>query len=786
MVSFAALMRAFLRPTNIAALSLLLLSALFGGCKQDERPDASAELISAFAGSCSSRGFWSDAALSHTHKLVGVLQALKEKDHCKGLDETFRKIHSLETQLSFMLNNTAYRDYRVAEETIQEISLELKRPDVAANTELSATLTAALAEAKASLATKRVGKNVDQFHSATAQTAQALQALTSQTKDLSLCLSQSPAAAVQLATNALALGGSFITPVLGAGVGAVGALLNGAVDYVRHKGTNDGIWKLYGSSMPLALTCGLESMTQLYCQANDAFSLIDFQQKNYGTHGPSDLWTSLDILGRRMPVLNRWIQKVKTGVVPSNPDEAKRQIAVWSKIQFLDNASLDAEGNINATIELYEASKGKPDDQKDLVIKFVSGGANLAGSTTCSNNNCSASPLQLTTDWELYACYWVIGVEAGRKSCPKRDVMSNETQEQWLRNKVLTMVNLDDYMSGGGLRKNWEEILATARSRVDVEFSETITVDPTSLLDLAYQAQPDNLSPREILSMLEDFLTEAQGRPDDGKNPHHKPLIAATLATVKNLINALETPDEKKTAADRVSQLFAELELKKGARVFVERLTNLLTADIRERLKNEEFPKDISEILKAAGIDVHERLVAAGVSNLGTAATDINQSQSLVQSNIENFTAFFAPSFVKAVKELDKRAKKSGEPATGAHRPNGQTLAKLCLLLVSTDYEFKDKDARRVCSNARLTSIYADPKNPDEELDLEVGKVWAKLKTEPYYMNRVCAYHRFMRAERLAEIVRSTKLKQRDRQSKIYGILSDSSFDVPLGLAWAI
>ena len=45
--------------------------------------------------------------------------------------------------------------------------------------------------------------------------------------------------------------------------------------------------------MPLALTCGLEAMANLYCQASDSVELIEFQKANYPSNGqlPSVAWS---------------------------------------------------------------------------------------------------------------------------------------------------------------------------------------------------------------------------------------------------------------------------------------------------------------------------------------------------------------------------------------------------------------------------------------------------------------------------------------------------------------
>jgi hypothetical protein len=104
----------------------------------------------------------------------------------------------------------------------------------------------------------------------------------------------------------------------------------------------------------------------------------------------------------------------------------------------------------------------------------------------------------------------------------------------------------------------------------------------------------------------------------------------------------------------------------------------------------------------------------------------------------------------KSVEALHKAAIEAGEPADGANRPNGQTLAQLCTLILATGQEWPDQVSWKLCSKAVLSSIYPDPRG---QLTIRLEKLREEMEGKPLDV-RICAFHRFLRAGKLAEILR--------------------------------
>jgi hypothetical protein len=103
----------------------------------------------------------------------------------------------------------------------------------------------------------------------------------------------------------------------------------------------------------------------------------------------------------------------------------------------------------------------------------------------------------------------------------------------------------------------------------------------------------------------------------------------------------------------------------------------------------------------------------------------------------------------ESVEMLQKAAVEAGEPLRGSDRANGQVLGHLCTLILATGREWPKGFDPSICMQAYLDPLYGGHGSP--AFSIEVGKLAKELEGKPY-TNRFCAYHRYLRAERLAEM----------------------------------
>jgi hypothetical protein len=732
-------------------------------CK-DSRSTVSSDVISAFQSSCVTNGRWTQAALQHSANLVSVLETLKSDKACSNYVSTLNTIQSLSSQISAIAQNQTYSDYRISEETFQDLTLALQ--DMKTNPDAAASMLPYVISAQVDLAQKRAASDQadsqadrNRYVNSTQQLATLMQGvLGSMNSGLGSCLQQSPAASVELATNVVAIGGSFFSPIVGAGAQMLGELVNTAVEYVRTAAPESAIYDLYANEMPVALGCGLESMSELYCEENDAFSLLQIQAQGYPQPGqqPLPLWEGMDLLDRKFPILNTWLQSVKNGVLPTDQVEADRQNTIWKKLHGLDDYFRTIYADFKDGQKIYDATTDASQKQ-DILVKTL---ADVAHTLAPPRDDGSSGPnpfADKSSDSADFACWLVWGPTTAdcKKTDPEHPYGYDDIKE-YIRKVLLGAMPTADFNL---LNKNWSDLLDIVDKLITLEFSQTITADPQALLAAARQGVTPDQSPREVLLYINTFLQHMLDE-DDHTNPQLPGLIQDTMTMISDVIKILDDTsctDEHGNPIDcqtkrlkQIGDIFDKFQLRISLQFFIDRINNFVEWDLEYKLRHGQIPQDVQDVLISAGIDIRDRLSAAGqLQNVTPLVQDLDQGRKLIQGNIEVFRSFFTKSLGRAVQDLHDAAVRAGEPAEGADRPNGQTLGQLCTLVLATGQDWPADVSWDICSKAVLNSIYPDPKG---QLTIHLDKLKQDLDGKPLEY-RICAFHRFLRAGRLAEVV---------------------------------
>jgi hypothetical protein len=365
----------------------------------------------------------------------------------------------------------------------------------------------------------------------------------------------------------------------------------------------------------------------------------------------------------------------------------------------------------------------------------------IFGPSFSGNNSGRSTPnpfLEQTTDPRIFACWLVLGMKT---KCPAPSDSFQEP-EQYIRDHLLKAATFQ------GLFDHWKEIHDAVKTQVDKEFNRTITANPSSLIADAYESTPVNVSPRKVLEMLVSYLSDLK-KTGGVNNPAYKPFLDETTQLIQTVLKVLDLTGSDDSAT-RIGRIYQTFQLNRGLQIFSDRITRIVEWDLNARIKNGEFPQDLSEILKLAGAELKDRLVHAGQGETDSdLEKDLNNARSIAQANISAFRGFFDQAMGKSAEMLHKAAVEAGEPLRGANRPNGQMLGHLCTLILATGEKWPSKLDPSICENAFLDPLYAGPGSP--AFSIEVAKLAQELQGKPY-RTRFCAYHRYMHAERLAEI----------------------------------
>lgn len=698
-------------------------------------------VLQAFQNSCSSAGKWSEAVLQQNRLMVGVLQTLKDQDPCKAFSGKLATIESTSRQIEALLADQTYIDYRQAEEKLQSMMLALQSNlDPAVVTAMGEQIVAtqvSLAEKRAIYQTTRDIQGRDRYEKATLELNRYIQGLLTDSGGMTACLKSSPAAAVQLSSNLLAMGGSFISPIYGAAASVIGQIVNLGVEYFRTNQKEKEIYRLYASQVPTALTCGLESMTSLYCQADDAFSLLQLQSRKPDPTKPlHPVWADLDVIKRQLPNLDLWLQKVRNGVTPSNPTEAQRQNEIWQKVQGLENLNRTLLGFLNYRSQLYE-NESSPEDKINFLVSTVYAMSNYTSENT-SFNEYTSSPY-------TKVCY----LSQGLGACPSQNV--GEGVEEYIKRNF--SASLKDMSV---LIANWGQFFGVVERRVANEFNQSISMDPSSILTAAYEVNKEKISPVTATKSMIAFLVRLEETTSDDL-PQRKQLVVETTDLLEKFLELIADPDIR-DSKDKIREVFKIFQLGQNTKFLRDRISDFVMWDLTDHLHAGNFPEDAQDILISGAVDIKTRLEASAVAR-DLVEADLNTARMLATGNIETFNSFFHSSAGSSLEALWNKWKAAGEPATGVNRPFGQSLARLCIMQLTTRNQWPKELDWKYCQEAVLYSIYTRNGQP---LTIRLSDLKNQVAQMPV-SKRLCVYHSFVREGRVAEMLNQKSIFSKRR-----------------------
>ena len=177
------------------------------------------------------------------------------------------------------------------------------------------------------------------------------QDLLASAESLQQCYGAAPYMAYQLAGSLLALSGSFVTKELAAAFSLVGNFITSGVDAIRRMKLQAKILRLESTKLQAALPCAMESMADLYCDAESTYRLLELAKKSAGqTHWePTGVWKALDLINERLPVLISWLQEVRGGVEPPNSSAAAYINGFWDLLFSIQKARISVQGIFQET-----------------------------------------------------------------------------------------------------------------------------------------------------------------------------------------------------------------------------------------------------------------------------------------------------------------------------------------------------------------------------------------------------------------------------------------------------
>jgi hypothetical protein len=751
-----------------SVLGIVLLCSNLFSCKEDQSAGAADQMINHFAGSCrGSVGDWTVSALQQTQSLLAILKSIRdqqEKD-CAGVIQAIEQTQNIQTQLQRLSVDPDARYYRETEEKKFDLLLAIQRASLAVPPDpaLLASLRQELYSTEIELVSKKAAYTVGEHGRSKESIINGLSSLNNFAStllsqgNLGQCIDSAPAMPLGIAASMLSVAGNFTTPVLGAGLSLVGSLMSTTVNYVRKLPLDKLEVDLNNTTMQAAVTCSLEAMSDLYCDAENARRFVGFALDSYGKNSQSNTtWKGMDLLGRRLPILNYWLTKVASGVEPSDSFSAGKQNEIWDKQNTIRKIKNNTVGDINNTKRLLigVTDPNQIDEKEKAAFKKI---------IIDMYNTSGKSPID-----EVYSPLTTVCILGGSGSNPNSPCSPTYTGNPPNFEFVIDKYGIDGGLAG--LETRLTAMISSFERSINKELQDTINQDPSVLIAEATQRSLNNWSPLEVIKAVRDFTQEYAT--ELRKTPGNDRPLALADETIQILDTIASDIVSSSTPKAVVTSIVINLRLLDGMQFLNQRVTQIVTWDLEDKIRRGELPKDISDDLIAAGISVADVLARSGI-NVQRDATkvlgDISNAQYISRENLKNSVDFFA----KTIDKLAKKIKQSGIDAgeTDPNDPAQQRLASLCILTLTTSNTWpKDIDIK-TCRGTKLISAYKNSGVSLEFNDLE-RKILGGKKPLPY-KDKVCLYSNFLRASRIFS-AGNPELKSENPDSKLIPIEQNS------------
>lgn len=689
-------------------------------------------LLSFYAGSCKTSSQWTQAALADTEALVKTIDAIYKDPDCLNAIGAISQLNSLSQQLQMLdkLNETknSIADLDAEE---QELLIQLtKTSDSSVTYDINTSLRSVQLQRAKLLNGSRAGENLagsDKAailshiaHSANSSFAQ----ITANQK----CIDKNPSLLTSATSIVAGVGAAvaMVNPAIGIAMTAGATFTQVSIDGIKNAKQAHRIKKLTESTTTFeAYSCALESMSNRWCEMNDAESFIRFKakQRNRSLANP-DLAQAVTLNDREIPTILSWLNNIRNGVTPRTTADAGTREAALTRELMVRARSDYGLGLIEQKRRIYNSLK---DEEQWVFLRSII--ISLA-----PQSNMSMSSLKNPFD-DInppgFAPYYLIDIndESIKEQGSQYDGYKAFTAWTKPPGKIITL---------DMIRERYIDWRNKAAELVNRELAEVRQPDPLLTISSAnLESEPWMITPLDALKTIGDFL---ENNPPSENQRDFKHVYSDTLKKLRQLhdITAVaiatgdmnEDPTLKKTP---IEQIYDLAQLQYGTIVLQARLEMIVRISLLEYIKrsNEEDQTIVAQMLAADRFyETVSRI--SGTNSFATMNADLMKGKSYTMRNLSQFMELFGKNINRTLKKLHKQ--ELTVSATEALQIRQQRTSMCFLALTSPNVDkFIDIE---LCKDLKMSSIQdGGPETyviGDDSFKQDFGK-------------RVCTYRDFFR-----------------------------------------
>lgn len=769
------------------ALTLLGATSCQSGT---ENHSAASDLISAFENGCSLNGNYLQAALNQTQSLALTIEDLQKNNSCAGVSGALTTIQNLSSQIASVNSNSYASQVSNLASVQKTLMLQLgSSTDPTVTYELGSAYGINLlymAEAQASMVSTKGSQAQTPLQTGSLQMQGYVAQLASNQSNLLQCAQDSPALAAQLGAGMLAVAGSFTPTVAGTALSLAGNMISSALTFASNASYTDSLKDLDQIGMTTALPCGLEQMTDIYCQAQDIMDITHLEECSYNMSAPgcvpppvraegvvstSQFWQGLDVMERQLPALQLWINQAVTGITPSNSYAAQGMNDPATAVSILDDVARLAQGVMKSEEVKIGALKSPADQMKELenglttltsVLAYESistGCGGFSGGSGCTATAIlagegSATQILLDLVGQTPALYpgcnpaSILG-----SSCPNANGLNFSGFAAETPIQIWQFIEAN----AGGLPNSNVSGLAlidTTRSRQLALEHQQLNTDPSDLLLKVNEPAGEGLpSPVKALEQVDAFLKASQAYFADVKQVPDSLLdggaamragVLGLLADSDRMITAVITALSNMNGTndlDTLTSIYNTLQLAKDRNFIYNRLLDQIKLDVHTRIISGQVPSNIYDILSQSEVDPTLGLTQIAPEQMETTLASLGQAQTTAQLNVQTFAKVFGQNFSGVLTLLKTQADTNGEPMNANPRtsPNRAAQARVCMLLASSQNQWPQTIDPKLCQGV---SYVSELTGQSLSFDLFYDQLTKGTTKAP---QRMCTFYRFYR-----------------------------------------
>lgn len=708
-------------------IAAILVFSSFSPLYAEEIPGQT--LLNYFSSNCRTQGEWTRAALADSVALVETLKSLSSDPACKTVGGAVSQLGMLNNELTNMQNlNTIQTQIAELDAKEQELMAHLTQ------TTNADTITAINGELRTIQVSRAGLLSQEDSHRNLAGTGKgramanvikiANSAMTQLIANQS-CLTKNPSLLSGAATVMSAVGATamMVNPALGIGLTAGGELLGQTIEGVRQYREARSIREITDNTIALeAYKCALESMSDKFCQIQDAKSLLAFKASQRVETRNTGLSEAMRLNDREIPVFIEWLGNVASGVEPTTGAEAER----LNRIYLRENPvrSFHAAGNAYITERIFLYQSATSAEERWTIIKGI------------VNTLASGMLMPVTSPFfELvnpgYAPFYLLGI--------REDDTSIRNEEGYL--------SLDLWEKPSGFSPDPEFVrgwitdwVRKAETRVNQERNQVLQPDTERTLAMAFDQSGNRfkISPMKALGTILQFLEQNQPGEDDRA---YRKIYASTVTTLAKIKDITETSYflKRRFAGGPVEEIYNIAQLKYGTIVLSARLEMIIRLALLELLEQspEEDQVLVAQLLAAERMSETIKTMT-GLESLTQINASLNRGQGYQRRNLNSFLDIFGKNISKTLERLYKSERNStGSTALSWRRDR----AELCFLLLSVE-DVNQYVKTGYCHGLQLETV------------LPGGPVTPALTSADYRLDlekRACTYREFFRKSKIFE-----------------------------------